>query len=172
MGSGQRKSGLAVIKSRVQPRRCCVAERAVLREACRGMVGICRFVEIGEVAGTACSRRPRESVVRVTLDARDRGVGAGQWERRLIVVEDSVQPRRRGMTHGAVLREARSRVVGVCGLFEICEVTRDALGGRAGETVVCMALTAVNFDVRPGQRERRFAVVEYGTLPIRRVVAK
>lgn len=98
-----------------QPLNCVVANRAVLWESCRCVVGILAAVKIGGVAGHASGAERRKLVVCMASLAGDGYVGPAQGKPGLVVIELSPQPLRGVMTGFAALREARRSMVRVFG---------------------------------------------------------
>ena len=95
---GQRELRLCgVVERRALPIRRCMAQAAVLREACRDVVRIGRAVEICQMAGDASGRESGEHVVFVTLGTRcDTDVSSGQRKLRPCgVIERRALPIRR-----------------------------------------------------------------------------
>jgi hypothetical protein len=63
-------------------------------------------------------------------------------------------------------------MVRVCGAIKVAEMAADAVLRGTGKLPIHVALLAVDADMAAGQRERsRRVVIEYGTFPLRRVVA-
>ena len=102
----------------------------------------------------------------MALVARRRLVSAGQWKRRILVVESGRLPHRSAMANRAIVREQFARVIGIAGSVEICTVAREAIRRRAIDRPV-MALAATYRKVRSRQHERRGGMVEGGRLPRR-----
>jgi hypothetical protein len=65
----------------------------------------------------------------------------------------------------ARLREARSDMVWVRGLLEICQVARHALLGSPGKLAAHVALCTLHRFVRASERKRGVGVVEGGAEP-------
>ena len=98
---------------------------------------------------------------------------ACQREYRLRMIEGRRLPRGSGVARFAELRVARFHVVWVRGLVVVRQVTAHALGRSTGEFIVDMALRALHWDMRPGQRELRGGIViEFRTRPGRRRMAR
>jgi hypothetical protein len=133
--TGQRETGVVVVKTRIQPRRSGVALIAGLRKVPGNVVRIGRSLEILQVAGHAGRAAQAVVVVRVAIGAQPRRhrVHASQRESRSRVVKLAIRPdhgvmallagrRETGMEHGSSRR------------VEIVLVTTEA--GRAGQVVV------------------------------------
>jgi len=115
-----------VVESGPRPRSCVVAQRAGGGEGCRHVVGIGGALVILLVAGIAGRRRSCELIINVATGAGHGGVRAGQGEAGQVVIKAGRHPRRGGMAHLALLREAGGRVIGIVGVLEILEVARHA----------------------------------------------
>ena len=103
-----------MVEDRSRPTSRTVADGAIRGESARDVVGIGRFLEIGEVARGTISRRPGEAAVNMTLQARNAGVRSGQRKlRESRVIEARPCPTRCGMTKRAVLWQSGLHVIRV-----------------------------------------------------------
>lgn len=161
----------AVVELRPRPGSGAVTEGAILREAGRGMIGVRRLLEIGQVAARAAGRSSGEFVPDMTLRTLHRRVRTGQRELRTRVVEFGVLPVRRVVADRAILRKAGCDVIRIGRFLKIREVTTHALGRSGGEVVAGVAYRALYGRVCPGQRELSNRVIEFRILPARRVMA-
>jgi hypothetical protein len=107
MGAGQWESRRGMVERCGAPGNRGVACFAVGREAASDMGGVCGFLEIGLVAPVASCRRTRETVIEMTLCARDCRMGAGQRKGCPRMVVSCRRPRGGGVTHLAIEREGR-----------------------------------------------------------------
>ena len=107
----QRERRVVVIECRSSPCRRGVASVACRRKSRRGMIRIRRAIPISLVAPVTRRRQRRVVVVCMALRARNRGVSASQWERRVVVIERRRAPRTRRMADRAICRESRSHVI-------------------------------------------------------------
>lgn len=82
---------LIVVERRWFPPAFTMAFCTIRREPGCCMVRVRRSIVVAHVAGTACRRRSGISI-RMTLDARGRGVRAMQREVRVVVIEIGVAP--------------------------------------------------------------------------------
>ena len=96
-------------------------------------------------------------------------VPAGQRERSIVVIEFTVTPIRRIVTHLAVMRVTVLEMV-LC-VIVIRFVTRPAIRRCAFKDSTDVTLQAVRLDMRTGQRELCVAVIESSFIPIRRAMA-
>ena len=114
------------------------------------------------MAGVAIGRRTGKYIIDVAQVAGNRRVGAGQRERRVVVVEGRSRPVRCGMAGIACGREAGRCVVGIVCSGVIRLVAAVACGRK--RTVVSrsagVALDALHRCMEAGQRKRRRTVVE------------
>ena len=158
--AGQRESRLVVVEYRAGPRRGVVAGNACGGESCRNVIWIRGAAVIGFVARVAVSRRAGKLVVDVARRAGDGGVGAGERERRLVVIEHRAGPRRGVVAGGTSGWESAGDVVGIGCAGEIGFVARVAIGRGALEDVVDVAGRARYGGMGAGEREGRLAVIE------------
>ncbi len=98
-------------------------------------------------------------------------MSAGQRETRRRMIEQRGRPRRGGVACRAIARKPRRCMRGVGRRREILLVTSDASCRDRREIVVRVAGRAGHGNVRTGQRERGFRVVEGRRLPGRRRMA-
>lgn len=173
VGSGQWELGLAVVEGRTGPVGCAVAGSARRGEAGRHMRRTLGVIEIGLMAPDAVRGQGRVVIVDVASRTGDLGVGAGQWEFGLAVIEGSPGPGRRVMALRAGGREADGRVRRTVRFIEVSLVASVAARRqRAGVVVVHVTGCAGHGHVRAGQRKFRGVVIERGPSPARRGVAK
>jgi len=90
--TGQWERGFAVIESGRLPGCCVVADLARCRESRGHVVRIRGAVEILHVARRTGGAQARENIVHVATGTGDRGMGTGQRERRVVVIEDRSSP--------------------------------------------------------------------------------
>lgn len=172
-GAGRPHSGVragvnrepGVIESGPRPRSCVVAQRAVGGEGCCHVVGIGGALVILLVAGIAGCRRSYELIINVATGAGHGGVRAGQGEAGQVVVKAGRHPRRGGMAHLALLREAGGRVIGIVGVLEILQVARNAQRAEVGELPADVAGLALQCGMRAGEGETAQRVVELRIRP-------
>ena len=108
----------------------------------------------------------------MALVATHASVRAGERESELVVVEVGSHPVDRRVADAAILRETGRGMVRIRRLVEIDKVTGNALRAQCGELAVAVTLAATGRGVRSGEREFRLAVIEFGSQPLRRVVAE
>lgn len=149
-----------MVKDGAGPGRRRVAIGTGSRETGGHVVGIRDGLILGLVTGVTISRRSREHSVDVALRALDGCVRSGEWELRRVVVERSRCPGRRVVTHFALLRETRGRVIGVGGRVVVRQVTTDARRGKSDELVVLVTQRALQRTVGSSKRELRRRVIE------------
>src|ERR1017187_4043677 len=155
-----------MIKRRRYPRRCVVANLALLSDSRLDVIRRCRSIEILDVAAVAIGWRVRELAVDVAQTARDRGVRARQRETALAVIKRCRYPRRCRMASLALLRETTLHVVRIGRSGEILHVTAVAIGGRPLESSANVAGRALERRVRARQNKaREFQVIELGIKP-------
>ncbi len=147
------------------PGRGVVADGAVLREPGRNVVRIGGFLEVCQMAGRACRRQTRVHAAGVALAARHGGVGAGQRELGLVVVECRTLPLSGVVADRAVLGETGRRMIGIGCLLEVGEVARHATAVHQVVVSICVARGALLGGVGAGQRELGQIVVEAGIVP-------
>jgi hypothetical protein len=137
-----------------------VADRAIGGEARRNVSGICGSSEVCLVASIACRGQRQVVIVRMALCARDGCVGAGQRERRGVVIEGRARPIRGAVASGARGRETYRRVWRAVGPVPIRRVAGIAIGRQRGVVVVYVARCAGNGGMGAGERERGGVVIE------------
>ena len=130
-----------------------MAEYAAVGERCRNVVRTRGSVEIFDVASVAIRRCPGEDIVHVAREAGCRDVGAGQRERRLVVIEERSTPIRSRMAQCAGRGLAGYYVIRFRRLVVIRFVTRVAVGRHCRVVVVGMAESAGYGNVGAGQGE-------------------
>lgn len=108
-----------------------MALRAVGREGCQRVIGICHPGVIAMMAGIALSRRPCVPT-RMALRACGRPMCSSQREVGQIVVKRRRLPARRRMALLAVSRESGCDVIGVGRRRVVCVVACIALHWSAG----------------------------------------
>ena len=147
----ERESGLGMVEVRRLPRARRVAHFASLREAALHVIRVISVLEILQVARDARSLGEVVVVVEVAVDtcARRHGVGAGERESGLGVIEGRRRPGHRGVARLACLRESLLRVVRIIGVLKILQMAGDT--GRLGQGVVIV-------DVAIGARTWRHSV--------------
>lgn len=130
---------------------------------------------VGLVAGVAIRWSPRIHTTDVAKVAGDSHVRPLQRERRVVVVERRIQPRRGGMAHGAVLRESTCHVIRDTGhrggVVVILQMATDAGGWQSSRVIVGVASGAWHIHVRASQRKSRCAVIESGVEPVHSCMA-
>ena len=172
MGPGERERRVVVIECRPCPRCRGMACRAGCRKAGRGMSGIGGAVVIRLVAADTGSRQGRIVAVRVALRALQTGVGTGEWERRVVVIERGWAPTRSRMADRTIRRETRCHVVRIRSARKVRLVAR--IAGRRGcrEVVIGVALGALQRGMRPGQGIVGIQrVIKTCDAPVRRAMA-
>ncbi len=156
---------ISVIERCPRPRGGVVTGRARGREACRGMVRICRIVVVCRVAGVAIRRRVRKVIVDVTRRACERRVRSRQSESGRAVVERRSCPRSRGMASFTGGREPCRGMVRICGAVEVVLVTRNAGCRQVRELSVSVTRRTLQGRVCASQCESCRAVVERRSAP-------
>lgn len=161
-----------VIKRRTQPVRgdpSGVAGDARRWETSGRVVRIRRPQIVRFVAGVAIRRGAGKYSADVALAAGDLCMRTLQREWGVVVVKRCVQPRRRRVAHGAILRESAGDVIGNTGhvrsVVVVLLVAADACGRERPLVIVCVASGARDIHVRAGEGERGGAVVELGIEP-------
>lgn len=157
MSAGELERSQAVIEAGALPAIRCMADLAILTEACLVSVVL-------GVAGEAVLRSALKHIVDVARLAIDLGMRAGERESSQAVVEICAFPPIRGMADLAVLTEAT--LVGI-----ILGVAGEAVLRRALKHIVDVAPLAFDLGMRAGERESSQAVVEADTLPAIRSMA-
>lgn len=137
------------------PRRGAVADFTCLRKASRDVIWILGVVVVAQVARGAGRAQPRVLPVHVTTCTDLVQVRAGKWKLRLGMIEFCSGPGRSRMTHRAICRKTRGDVIRVRRLVEVIYVARSAIGWRAIETTVDVALRALQRRVCSGQDKAR-----------------
>jgi len=138
--ASQREDGLAVIESSGLPRRCVVANLALLRKSSGDMVGVGGTVEVRQVAGDASCAESGKHAAGMASRTGQRGVESSQRKCSLGVVEHCSCPGSRSMTDRAIGRKARSRMVRIIGLVVVGQVTGGAIFRRTGKAPIHVAL--------------------------------
>ncbi len=149
----------AVIELSPLPLSHVVADRAILREAGRCVVGIAHPVIGWKMAGGTGNGGRGERTAGMTACAAHGGMGAGQRELRKAVVEFGVLPTAGRVTVGAVCGETALLVVRVRRRFKNPCVAAKAVYWRAGVTTGKVALVAARGRVGACQRELRACIV-------------
>jgi hypothetical protein len=161
-----------VVESGWLPSRGAVAHRARRWQASLSVIRTCGAVVILNMARRAVRGRARELPADVARIARYARMGAGEWKDCFAVIEAGRLPCRSRMTHHAGCGNPSLPVIRVCRSVVILCVARVAIGRSRCEISVEMATRARHAYVRPGERERSFAVIEGGWLPSDRSVAR
>ena len=162
-----------MVEGRAGPVGRAVAGSARRGEANRRMGRTFGVIEIGLMAPHAFGGQRRVVIVDMAGRTGDGDVGACQWKFGLAVIEGSPGPGRRVVALRAGGREANGRVRRTVRLIEVSLMASVAVRRqRAGVIVVDVTGSAGNGHVRTGQREFRGVVIERGSGPARRGVAK
>ena len=107
--SGREGRVLRVVEARIQPRRSAVAVLTSRGEELwlRGVSWVRRLVVIRLMTANAGCRQRRVVVVHMAIRALARWncMQAGQWERRVVVIERRIRPGNGVVTNFALLRE-------------------------------------------------------------------
>lgn len=169
---GQRKLGArGVVELSPLPLRRGVAQRAILREAGRDMIGVARVVEAAQVTGDAGGGGSGKLVVLVAQRAGCGGVGSGQGKMSgRVVIELRARPLSCRVAHGAKLGEPGENVIRIGRFVEIGEVAGDAGSVQAGKLIADMASLTVDVGMRSGQGKPGAGVIELGAFPLCRGV--
>jgi len=117
--ASKREWRVVVIECRSGPRCRCVTGVACRRKSRRGMIRIRRAIPIGLVAPVARRGQRRVVVICMALCTGQRRVCAGQWKRRVVVIERRRAPRTRRMADRTICRETRGHVIRICCAVEI-----------------------------------------------------
>ena len=151
----QREARRGMIKVRTRPRRGVVALLTGLRERGLHVIGLCRPLEIFQVAADASGIRAGQVVIaiHVALRALHRRVRPGQREASRRVVKCRVIPRGRAVALLAGRREPRLHVVRIGRAVEVFHVARGAVGGSAHKLAIDVALRAGDRRMRARQWE-------------------
>ena len=161
-----------MIESGPQPARRRMAALAGGREAGRNVIRIGDGHIDSLMARVAIERRARKPPADVTIRANHPGVRAGEREPRQAVVERGRGPRRGGMADFARRRKARRLVIRVRRVVILGDMAGHATCAQPHERVVDVAARTGHGDVRAGERESRFRVIEPRAKPLRRRVAE
>jgi len=170
--AGKRKSGLRMIKLAIRPLDGIVAVPAGGREAGvrHRTLGI---VVVGLVAADAGRWQRGVVVVDMAIGAGPRGygVGSGQRERCVVVIEGRIRPLHRVMAKLASGREARVRH-GTVRIVEIGLVARNAQRAAQFVVIVDVAICASPWRNRMGARqwETRARMIELAIRPLHGVM--
>ena len=138
-----------VIESDGGPVCGCVARCAGGGEGSRDVIWVGGFAEVVRVASIASGGQGFEVVIGVALQARDRCMGPGEREGRM--VEGRSGPSAGGVAHGAICREPGGHVSGIGGPVEVRLVAGVAGGGRRAVVIAYMALRASYRGVLAGE---------------------
>lgn len=168
VGTGQRELCLAVVKLGALPLSGRVAGGAFLAESGGLMVRRSRALEVLQMASGASLWCPRELAPDMAALAGERRVSASERKlRHCGVIEVRTLPLRCGVTHCAVLRESRGRMLRRLGGGIVLQVAAFAGGCRAGEPVPDMAAQAGNRRMCASQgKVCARGVVKPGALPL------
>ena len=134
------------------------------------MVRIGRRLVSRQMARRAGRRIQSVVIVDVTLRARRCQMRPSECKAGFRVVERGRLPGRRVVAYIAGLRESGCHMIGVRRLIEIRDMTACALDRQGQVVIVHVAQRALSREVRSGQRERGFRVVERRTQPVDRRV--
>ena len=130
------------------------------RKPSRRVGGVSGAVVIGLVAVDAGAAVQAVIVVGVALRALQVHVRARQGETGGCMIKRCTQPIGGGVAQGAILREPRRLVRGICGAVVSGQVTVDAGAACQAVIVVDVALRALQVHVRAGQSEARGRVIK------------
>ena len=150
-----------------------MADRAIRREAGRGVFRVGRDVVGCQVTAGALRRSVGELVVGVAANAFQAGVGTGEEESYLTVIKGRPQPPScYCMANRAILWEPGATMVRILGAVVSRLMAGPAPGADPYILIVRVALGAHHRRVRSGQRELRLnRMIEFGPHPLRRRVA-
>jgi len=163
----QSERRLAVIELRSLPLDSVVAQRAIRRQAGRGVAWLGRLVVVREVAPLALRRSARELVPYVALCAFDAEVRPGQLESGQCVIELRSLPLGGGVARRAVGGQLRGAVVGVLRSLVVRCVAAVAISRRPGEPAADVTGRAIHLRVSAGKGELRHGrVVETRSAPV------
>lgn len=112
------------------------------------------------MAGETIFRCTGVAAIHVTLCAIDGTVRAAQRKSGEIVIELCRLPGIVAMTNPAIFGEISGKVIGIRRVLKIILMTREAIGRRAGETIVEVTLIASGRRVRAKQRKTCFIVIK------------
>lgn len=129
MRSGKREAGFRVIELCPGPLRGRMTCGTIRGKTRFYMTGVCRLVEVLQMASGAVGGRTGELAPYVALVASHIDMGAGQ--RKLccsVVIELCVAPGNCGMADPAGIGEAGRGMVGISGVVEILQVATHAIG--------------------------------------------
>ena len=172
MRPGQREVRGLVVESAGPVRSGGVAQRAVVGELRRHMVGVRGLGIAALVAVPAGAGQVGVLAVLVAFRARDSHMRPGQREFRGIVVEDGVRPVHSVVAHSAVVGKLGRGMIRVGALVEVCLVAAPAVGGRHLVLAVHMAFPAAGGGVAAREREGRQVVIQGAGIPRRACVAQ
>ena len=161
--AGERERSVVVIERCSGPGSRGVAGIASGWEACRCVSRIGGSVPIRRMASVTGSGQSCVVVIHVALCAGNGGMRAGEWERRVVVIERGGSPVCRRVADRAICREAAGHVIRVRSSVVIGLVAGIAGGGGGCVVVVGMALRAGHRCV--GSRQsviRIYRVIEGG----------
>ena len=164
MRAGERKSRLVVIDPRRFPAVNRMAGRAIVVVGTGNVIRVRSGLEGGAMAVEA-DRRSAVVPGRVTGRAVNRPVSAEQRERRLVVIDRSRFPARRGVTGRASVIVVPPHMVRVGDSLEIGLMAGEAILRNAGEAASGVASRAINPDVSAGELKTGQIMVELSRSP-------
>jgi len=172
MCTGKREFGQPVVELGVLPIDRGVALTAIGGQARGAVVGICRRVELVDMAPIASRGRAGETPADVAGITGNSYVSAGERKLRNVVVELGVVPIDCPMAHRTVLRETGGRVRRIIGCIEILYVAAEAIRRSPLEASANVARRAIQARMRASQDESGLAVIECDPQPSVHVVAR
>ena len=167
----QRELRCRMIKGRGLPRRCAVTLRAIVRELRRSVIRLHGCVEIRVVALPAIGVLQLIVAVHVAGLAGLRHMRSLQREFRCRMIKDRGLPRHGVVALRAIVRELRSRVIGLQSGGEIRFVALPAIGVLQLIVAIHVAGLAGLRHMRALQRELRCRMIKGRRLPRHGVVA-
>lgn len=152
--SGQRKTGLGVVKRGVGPRGRIVTGSAGGRNSGLRVIGVGRALKVFHVARNAIRGSAGKLSIHVALVAADGHVRPGKGKLgEGVVIEGCGLPRRRGVATLTSLRESCLHMVRVGRLLEIGKMATHAGCGRPRKLASDVTGGAIQRNMRSGQRE-------------------
>ena len=154
-----------MIKCCRRPRRCVVANLALLGEARRDVIRVVGSPKILQMATYASGVADVVVAIQVTLGALNARVRTSKRKSRLRVIECRRHPRRGGMTHFARLRYSRGRMIRIRRSLIILQVAGNTCRRSEIKVAIGVALIALQVRVATRQWESHRVVIETGRLP-------
>ncbi len=163
MGTGQRETGIGMIKGSRFPGICRMARGTIVTEIIGLVIGIRDRIVIRAVTTPAVRRRIVIAIA-VTGHAIQRGMGAGQREIGIGMIKSRRFPGGCRVTRGTIVAEIIGLVVGIADRVIIRTMAAPAIRGRI-VIAIAMAIHAVYGGMSSRQRETGISVIKIDRLP-------